>query len=459
MMNEHTNPATVGSSVDRPMDRPALSVAEFVRMARQALEVQLPLTWIGGEISNFTRASSGHWYFVLKDATTQVRCVMFRNRNQFIDWLPANGQSIEVRALATLYEPRGEFQLGVEAMRRAGLGALYEALAQLKARLAAEGLFDTARKRSLPPYPRSIGIVTSPAAAALHDVLHVLARRWPRASVVLYPSPVQGEGAGARIAEAIAVASRRMECDVLLVVRGGGSAEDLWTFNEEAVVRAVAACRVPVISGVGHETDFTLCDLSADVRAPTPTAAAELATPDRDALRAWLAQIRRALHHAASRRLRAEAQRLDYAGRLLVPPRERLRLRRATVDHVWRNMVHLWRARIRASASGLMHLRQHLGRHAPDVRSAARELEVTRDRLGVALRQSLRARAHRLDMAASRLAALDPHKVLARGYAIVTGPDGMILRDSSRCMPGERLGVALAHGALDVTVERVRKDE
>jgi len=260
---------------------PVVTVSELNRYAKQLLEKNIPLMWIAGEISNLTRATSGHWYFTLKDDSAQVRCAMFRHKNQYLDWRPENGMQVEVRALVTLYEQRGEFQLSVENLRRSGLGALYEAFEKLKARLSAEGLFDDARKKPLPLFPRQIGVITSPAAAALRDVLTTLRRRMPGIPVVLYPTPVQGEGAGAKVADALRSAALRSECDVLILCRGGGSIEDLWAFNEESVARAVADSPIPVVCGVGHETDFTIADFVADRRAPTPTAAAEMASPDR----------------------------------------------------------------------------------------------------------------------------------------------------------------------------------
>ena len=270
---------------------PAVTVSELNRRVRELVEGALPLMWVAGEISNFTRAASGHCYFVLKDERAQVRCVFFRHKAARLDFEPENGAQVEVCALPTVYEARGEFQLGVETMRRAGLGALYEAFERLRKKLAEEGLFDIERKRELPPFPRAVGIVTSTAAAALRDVLTTLRRRMPSIPVVIYPAPVQGEGAGNKLAAAVRTASARAEVDVLIVCRGGGSMEDLWEFNSEALVREVARCSVPVVCGVGHETDFTLVDFAADVRAPTPTAAAALAVPDRaelgDQVSAW----------------------------------------------------------------------------------------------------------------------------------------------------------------------------
>src|SRR5919108_191822 len=265
-----------------------LSVAELLRSVRDTLERRFPLAWVRGELSNLSRAPSGHCYFTLKDAGAQVDCVMFRSRAALLDWEPRDGMQVEVRALPTLYEPRGRFQLTVEGMRRAGLGPLYERFLRLKERLGAEGLFDERLKRELPSFPKAIGIVTSLAAAALRDVLTTLARRNPALEVVVYPVPVQGEGAAERIAAMLARANRRAECDVLLLVRGGGSIEDLWQFNEEAVARAIRASRIPGVVGVGHETDFTIADFAADRRAPTPTAAAELVSPSRLQLAALL---------------------------------------------------------------------------------------------------------------------------------------------------------------------------
>ena len=261
-----------------------IPVGLLVSSARLILERHLGLVWVSGEISNFTRAASGHCYFNLKDSTAQVRCVFFRQKAHFAGFALKDGLAIEVRATAAIYEARGEFQLNVETVRLAGVGALYEKFERLKARLAADGWFAPERKRSLPVYPRAVGIVTSTRAAALRDILTTLRRRWPAMPVILYPAAVQGEGAAAEIALAIATANARAEVDVLIVARGGGSIEDLWAFNEEVVARAVLDSRLPVVSGVGHETDFTICDFTADARAPTPTGAATLAVPDRRAV-------------------------------------------------------------------------------------------------------------------------------------------------------------------------------
>src|SRR6195256_3585607 len=258
-----------------------LTVSELLRSVRDTLERRFPLLWVRGELSNLSHAPSGHWYFTLKDGGAQVDCVMFRSRAAALGWEPREGMQVEARALVTLYEPRGRFQLTVEGLRRGGVGPLFERFLRLKEKLEREGLFEAGLKRELPAHPRAMGVLTPRAAAALRDVLTTLARRNPAIPVIVYPIPVQGAGAAERIAAMLATANARDECDVLLLVRGGGSIEDLWSFNEEQVARALRASRIPVVVGVGHESDFTIADFAADRRAPTPTAAAELATPAR----------------------------------------------------------------------------------------------------------------------------------------------------------------------------------
>src|SRR6201996_2975987 len=301
-----------------------IPVSALNRAIANTLERNFPLCWISGEVSNFTRAASGHWYFSIKDAGAQIRCVMFRGRAQHAEFTPREGDRIEVRALVTMYEPRGELQLSVEAVRRTGQGRLYEAFLRLKALLEAEGLFDPARKRALPSHPRAIGIVTSLQAAALRDVLTTLARRAPHVPVIIYPAPVQGAGGSAKLAAMVEAANARREVDVLIVCRGGGSIEDLWAFNEEGLARAIAESALPVVSGVGHETDFTIADFAADVRAPTPTGAAELVSPQRVLLLRDLDQRHASLARGFGRMMERRAQQLDWLSRRLVSPAERL---------------------------------------------------------------------------------------------------------------------------------------
>jgi len=436
---------------------PVLTVSELNRMARRALESQLPLLWVEGEVSNFMRAASGHWYFSLKDANAQVRCVMFRGRNQFADFTPANGDHVEIRALPSLYEARGEFQLGAEAIRRAGAGRLYEAFLKLKAKLEAEGLFDPAQKRALPSFPRRLGIVTSPQAAALHDVLTALARRMPGLPVILYPTPVQGTGAGAQIAAAIRVAGERAECDVLLVCRGGGSLEDLWAFNDEAVVRAIAASPMPVVSGVGHETDFTLADFAADLRAPTPTAAAELASPMRTELLLQLDQQARQLQQHLARKQRSEIQRLDYLARRLVHPAEQLRQRQTGLKQLAQRLHHAAHTRLTREQSAIAQLNQRLPTPRHLIQRQRQGLDALGARTQRAIYSSGVQRQLSLARLASSLAHLNPEGVLARGYSIVQLENGMVVQDAAALNAGDTVGIRFHRGQARATVDSTTK--
>lgn len=386
-----------------------LSVSDLTRLTKELLETSFPLFWISGEISNFTRAASGHWYFSLKDDRAQVRCVMFKGRNSLVGAMPREGDLIEARATVTLYEARGDFQLTIEFLQPAGMGRLYEAFEQLKQRLQAEGLFDVSRKKVIPANPQRIGVVTSPDAAALRDVLTAIRRRYPGMAVVIYPTPVQGKGAAELIAQAIQLADHRHEVDTLLICRGGGSIEDLWSFNEEVVARAIAACRLPTISGVGHETDFTIADFVADLRAATPTAAAELACPDHSQLRQQVEQSRLRLMRTMQSLLRQHAQTLDYLSRRLVSPMQQLQQQKHTLQQ--------W---------------QH--------------------RLQLAMQQYLQMRRRKLEHYATSLQQLNPHQVLARGYAIVQQQNGHAVTDANQLVTGENLQLTLHKGQAQVVV-------
>jgi exodeoxyribonuclease VII large subunit len=441
-------------SLDAPSRPPVISVSELNRSARQLLEKAFPLIWVAGEISNFVQAASGHWYFSLKDSGAQVRCVMFRNKSQYLDWKPADGTQVEVRVLVTLYEPRGDYQLNVEAMRRAGLGALYEAFEKLKQRLEKEGLFDPACKRPLPAFPRQIGVVTSPAAAALRDVLTTLSRRMPSIPVVIYPTPVQGEGAAASIAAALRRAGERGECDVLILCRGGGSMEDLWQFNEEVVARAIRACPIPVVCGVGHEADVTIADFAADQRAPTPTAAAELASPNRADLMARVgvagSRLTRSLRHGLEQRM----QRVDYLGRRLTHPGERL-------DNQQRHVLHLQQ---RLQGAFLRHmdnqrwrqqqLTQRLASARPDLEQMILQQRDLSQRLELSLQRRMADAAATLQRLQANLAHLNPQSVLERGYSIVQTKQGNVVRDSTALAPGEKLDIAFARGRAEAQVTK-----
>ena len=445
-MLDHYAPPPVSSQV--------ISVSELNRLAKDLLEQYLPLTWVAGEISNFKRYDSGHCYFTLKDAQAQVDCVMFRHKFQYLDWMPENGVQVEVRAYPTLYEARGKFQLSVETMRRAGLGALYEAFEKLKARLEKEGLFDPAHKKPLPEFPTAIGVVTSLQAAALRDVLTTLRRRMPGLPVVVYPAPVQGEGAGQKIAAAITTAAARGECDVLIVCRGGGSIEDLWAYNEEVVARAIYACVIPVVTGIGHETDFTIADFVADARAPTPTAAAELVTPDRAELRQQLVHWYHRLDRVIERALEDRMQRLDYLRKRLVHPGERIRNRLDALQHLATRMRGTWQRSSRDQDWQVRELAQRLTAARPDLAALLRE---TGER-GRRLRE---AAAHRVEAASvlvagieAHLKHLNPQLVLERGYSITEAGSGKIVRDSAQIALTEELKITFAKGWAGAQVKR-----
>jgi len=431
-----------------------LPVSLLVSSARLLIERHLGLAWISGEISNFTRAASGHCYFVLKDAQAQVRCVIFRQRSQLLDVVLRDGLSVEVRATPTIYEARGEFQLTVESVRLAGLGALYEKFAALKVKLEAAGWFHADRKRALPHFPRAVGIVTSRHAAALRDVLTTLHRRLPGTPVILYPTPVQGSVAASSIAAAIASANVRGEVDVLIVCRGGGSIEDLWAFNEEAVALAIFQSRIPIVSGVGHETDFTICDFVADVRAPTPTGAAALAVPDRMALRASAGALGARWRKAVARALEMRMQHLDMISRRLVHPAARILQRQEILAALARRISRAGSAAHDRPRSALLPVARdlvRLFRTAPPQSAVVAEAHARWRRAG----------GERIDVLTHRLAALEqnvrhlnPQAVLERGYSIVTGGDGAIVQDADAIGIGETIGMQFARGEAEARVTR-----
>jgi exodeoxyribonuclease VII large subunit len=435
--------------------RETLSVSALNRAVAGMLARGFPAVRVRGEIGNLTRAASGHWYFTLKDSTAQVRCVMFRGRNALLAFAPREGDEVELRATVGLYEARGEYQLTVESMQRAGQGRLFEEFMRLKQRLAAEGLFDDALKRPLPALPRAIGIVTSLQAAALRDVVTTLRRRAPYARLVVYPVPVQGEGAGARIAAMLATASARNEVDVLLLVRGGGSIEDLWAFNEEGVARALRASRLPVVVGVGHESDITIADFAADLRAPTPTAAAELAAPEQAALRDLVAAAAQRLQREARRRLQAMQQRLDYALRVLQRPRAPLTGLQDRVVQLRARLLGAARLRVGLAEAASRPLVARLASLRPDPALPAGRLAALVARLRGTAQRLLAGGSARLQRAAQGLAHLDPDAVLQRGYAIAFDAAGTPVTDAAGLRVGDRLRLRLARGEADTRVESV----
>jgi exodeoxyribonuclease VII large subunit len=381
---------------------------------------------------------------------------MFRHRMQHLDWSPGNGVQVEVRAGPTLYEARGEFQLAVEFMRRAGLGALYEAFARLKARLEREGLFAAEHKKPLPRFPRRIGVITSPAAAALRDVLTTLLRRMPAIPVILYPTPVQGDGAAQKIAAAIEIASTRRECDVLILCRGGGSIEDLWAFNEEIVARALYACVLPVVCGVGHETDFTIADFVADARAATPTGAAELVSPKRVELVVRVGALYARLARVMARGVEERMQQVDYLGRRLTHPGERIRDQHRHLAHL---SARLQRGVSHALSHAGLHLaglRQALAAAAPDVAGLELQRQRLTQRLTLATARGLERRGAMLARLGAHLNALSPQLVLERGYSIVARADGHIVRDAAELAPADDVTLTFARGGALARVTRTR---
>ena len=440
-----------------------ISVSELNRRVKGLLEANFELRWVRGELSNVVRAASGHWYFSLKDDAAQVRCVMFRHRAQAVTFTPQNGIEVDVRALPSLYEARGEFQLGVEAMRRAGAGAgaLFDAFERLKRKLLADGLFDESRKRPLPSFPRTVGIITSLKAAALRDVLATFRRRAPMINIIVYPTAVQGADAAGEIAAAIDATRIRSEVDALLICRGGGAAEDLWSFNDEVVARALHRLQcetsIPVVSGVGHETDFTICDFVADVRAPTPTAAAELLSPDTNKLRAELVLNMTQLHRTAMRVVTRLQQRVDLASRGLVSPEQRLTRERATLGHL---QTRLKRCLGFAQAARQQQLLRHevrlgacvpnLSRYRESLCAAGLAMEHSAARMQIERHQNVARYRQALSL-------LNPQNVLLRGYAMVTRnmPQHQIVTQRSALKPADRVILRFHDGEVGAEIDDV----
>lgn len=447
------------SAPNSQSNRSVLSVSDLNREVKQLLESSIPLLWVGGEISNFAAPSSGHWYFTLKDARAQVRCAMFRGRNRSVRFRPGNGREVLLRCRVSLYEGRGEYQLIVEHMEEAGLGALMRQLEELKARLQAEGLFDPARKKAMPFLPANIGIVTSPTGAAVRDMIQVLGRRYPAARIELWPVQVQGQGAAQQIAAAIDSAGRSGRHDLLIVGRGGGSLEDLWPFNEEMVARALAACPVPTISAVGHETDTTIADLAADLRAPTPSAAAEIASANAAELLQTLAALRQRLARAAQLQLRHLRQQVQLTGNRLRHPREQLQNRAQRLDHLELRLKGAVQQQLHGRRRDLQTALRAFGHCHPE-----RNIEIRRAQLQQAARQLagatealLQRRGERLRHTVQLLHNVSPLAVLQRGYAIAQDEQGQVVKSYRELEVGQPLRVRLAEGSVSASVTNVGK--
>lgn len=444
--------------------REVFTVSELNREARRLIEKCFGVIWVEGEVSNLARPSSGHMYWSLKDNNAQVRCAMFRQHNRALQFSPENGQQIIARGRVSLYETRGEFQIIVDYIEEAGKGQLRRQFEELKHKLAAEGLFDTERKKPLPVFPRRVGIITSPSGAAVRDILTILRRRFPAMKILIYPTPVQGEGAAGQIAEMLKLADRRVDCDLLILARGGGSIEDLWSFNEEVVARALAAIETPVISGVGHEIDFTIADFVADVRAPTPSAAAELAAPEQSE---WLT----AISHLSQRLSRATTHQLTIVkalsrnlGHRLSRSHPGVQLREST------QQLDSLEVRLQLSSQQLLSgYKTRLGKLAAALRGVMPQRQLldlnSRYRWGShnlerAILERIGHKKARLELAARALQTVSPLRTLDRGYAIVTlATHGGIVTDSSSVEIGSSIMVRLSRGELIATVNESQPEK
>ncbi len=441
-----------------PDTRPrALSVSELNHQARHLLESSFMQVWVEGEISGFSRPSSGHWYFSLKDQKCQIRCAMFRGANQHIRTPPREGDQIRIRGKVTLYENRGDFQIIVEHLEPAGLGPLQQAFEALKIKLQAEGLFDPARKKLLPTTPRHIGVVTSPTGAAIHDILTVLARRCPAIPVTLYPTAVQGKAATSDIVNAIESAQRHGVADVLIIGRGGGSLEDLWCFNEEAVARAIANCTIPTVSAVGHEVDVTIADFVADLRAPTPSAAAEKISPDQQDWLRRLNEQHSRLGQSARRLLQRLDNQLGHLSARLRDPRRALQDKAQRMDELDMRLNKAMRQKLEQQTLKSSHLAQRLATQSPGKSLARTREQVTQlnERLQLAIRQHLKQQHEKLHFSAQTLNVVSPLATLGRGYAIVKDDQGSIIRDASQLSEGQPIQARLGHGSITAKVTEV----
>ena len=446
-------------------DRPAREVYTVSRLnleTRELLEDAFATVWIEGEVSNLARPRSGHIYFTLKDEHCQVRCAMFRMYNRGLAFAPEDGMHVLAHAKVSLYPERGEFQLIVQYMEEAGAGALRRAFEALKNRLGTEGLFDASHKRPLPTLPKRIGVITSATGAAVRDILSVLGRRFPAVPVLLYPVPVQGAGAAAEIAQMLDRASERAECDVLILARGGGSLEDLWAFNEEVAARAMHRASIPIVTGIGHEIDFTIADMVADLRAPTPSAAAESVVPDAIEWAARYRAIEVRLIAIARRMLSSSRERIRLMEKRLVHPRRRLFDHSQRLDAAALRLARSADAEVRERRARLATLCSRLARESPDrvVSLHRTRCEALERRLRLAARIALARRRSRVSELERALGAFGPQSTLERGYSILLRSDGRrVVRDAGDVRTGERLHARLARGALDLDVMATNVDE
>ncbi len=442
-----------------PQSPSIYTVSRLNQTVRLLLEQEIGQVWISGEISNFTQPASGHWYFTLKDNTAQVRCAMFRNSNRRVTFRPQHGQQVLVRASITLYEPRGDYQIIVESMQPAGEGLLQQKYEQLKATLSAEGLFDQQYKQPLPSPAHCVGVITSKTGAALHDILHVLKRRDPSLPVIIYPTAVQGDDAPGQIVRAIQLANARQECDVLIVGRGGGSLEDLWSFNDERVARAIFASQIPVVSAVGHETDVTIADFVADLRAPTPSAAAEVVSRNQLELLRQMQNGQQRLEMAMDYFLVNRTRRFTQLHHRLQQQHPQLRLaRQQTVLERLRQRMNLAvDSQLKRAVQRQQRTTQRLNQHNPQPRiwRAQTRIQQLEYRLAENLRAQLSSTRERFGKAVTHLEAVSPLSTLARGYSVTTANDGKVLKQTKQVKAGDVLTTRLSDGWVESEVKGV----
>ncbi|MFR9720467.1 exodeoxyribonuclease VII large subunit [Aeromonas diversa] len=435
------------------------TVTRLNSAVRMLLEHEIGTVWLNGEISNLAMPASGHWYFSLKDLSSQVRCAMFKGSNRRVPLRPRDGMQVLVQARVSLFEPRGDYQLIVESMQPAGDGVLAMRFEELKQRLTIEGLFDAGRKRPLPAQPRAVGIITSATGAALHDMLTVLRRRAPSLPVIIYPTQVQGQAAIGQIVHALYTANRRAEVDVIILGRGGGSLEDLWCFNEEAVARAIAQSTIPVVSAVGHEVDVTISDFVADLRAPTPSAAAELVAPDQGQLRERLDALDLRLRRSALQLLQGSRHRLTLLAKRLEhrDPQRTLEQQSQRLDELALRLERQMSRQLQGSERRLAQLAQRLERHTPArrIEEGRRRHQLAGERLTAAMTRQLAGRSHRIGMLAARLDGVSPLATLGRGYAILRDEAGKVVTSPRDTRVGARLSARLAEGGLTLSVEEL----
>lgn len=434
-----------------------LSISQLNLDAQGLLESSFPLIWLQGELSNFSRPASGHWYFSLKDSRAQINGAMFRNRNRLLDFSPQNGQQVLVRAKITLYVPRGNFQIVVEHMEPAGQGALKAQFDALKAQLQSEGLFAQERKKTLPAWPSQIGVITSPSGAAIRDILQVLQRRCPSIPVVIYPAAVQGADAPAQLRQALALAVTRNECDVLIIGRGGGSLEDLWAFNDETLTRAVADCPIPIVSAVGHEVDTGLTDFAADLRAPTPSAAAELVSPDLSVVSQRLAGLHRRLSWVMAQQLRAPQERLRHLSQRLRSPRQHLEQSSQRLDELHNRLQRQMQHRLTLLKGRLQPSQQRLTRLSPErlLLDRQQQLAALNKRLPQPIQRQIQQQQLQLAGLSKRLQTASPLETLARGYSITFKGDDAV-RSVNQLQAGDTLTTRLVDGEVTARVEHVQ---